>query len=184
MANLDLRRAGKGLFGPLLWAVIAAALFGFLWTRAGPPPVIAEQMRAAGPDGATAYFRSPEAAVAQINQLLAERNWMRLARYYDFTGSAVTPREITSGSYFLGEVAVPPEPAGPRPFPQGYRFLYAEASELPGIVRVVVTARAVGEAAEAGTDETSFLMARSPEGYRIVPVRPATSAGTPGDVVP
>jgi hypothetical protein len=125
--------------------------------------VALREIRAAGPDGVTAYFAAPEGAVAEINRLLSAHAWTQLARYYDFTGSALAPAQVTTGAYFAGGQELAPEARKPRLFPAGWRFLYSETTSNEGIVRVTVAPPDVGEATQ------SFLMRRFPEGYRIIP---------------
>jgi len=139
MSSFRVSPPPKSIFGTIIWIFAGLCLFAWLYSRSAPHGEIARELEAAGPDGVTAFFTSPEAAVMKANQMIAKKNWTHLARYYDFTYSSATPSQITSGAYFDGSLAVPPERAIPRPFPSGYRFLYSEPTELPGIIRVVVT---------------------------------------------
>ena len=169
MSSFRLSPPPKSLFGTIIWIFVGLSLFAWLYSESSPRGEIEHELRAAGPGGVTAFFASPEAAVIKSNEMLAKLSWTRLARYYDFTYSSVTRAQISSGAYFDGSLAVPPEGAINRPFPAGYHYLYAEPTELVGIIRVVVSdppsgARNPGQAPEAG-----FFMRAEPEGYRIIP---------------
>ena len=166
MANLRLTQPNQGTFGVVIWLVTGAVLFGVLYMMSAPRGAALRELQAAGPDGVTAFFASPESAVREINALHAEHAWARLARYYDFTGSTVAKEYRISGAYFAGGLpASAGDDASERPFPPGWRFLYAEPSPAEGVVRVVVAPP--GEASPEASK--SFLMRRFPEGYRIVP---------------
>jgi hypothetical protein len=160
---MRLSQPSQGHLGALIWLLIASVLFGVLYASSAPRGTALREMRAAGPDGVTAFFAAPEAAVGEINRFLEAHAWTQLARYYDFTGSAVLPAQVTTGAYFAGGQPLAPEARKPRPFPAGWRFLYSDATSSEGIVRVTVAPPSVGEATQ------SFLMRRFPEGYRIVP---------------
>ena len=169
MSNLRLSPPAKNLFGPLFWLFVGLGVFGWLYIESAPTGEVARNIAAAGPDGVTAYFASPEAAVLKINDLLAARDWMHLARYYDFTHSSVLPADVVSGTYFAGGLAVPPEPAIERPFPPGYRFLYSELTELEGISRVVVVGAPTNRNDPSTAAQASFFLRADPEGFRIIP---------------
>ena len=101
--------------------------------------------------------------LTEINRLLTAHAWTQLARYYDFTASALAPGELTTGAYFAGGQPLGPEARKPRPFPAGWRFLYSETTANENVVRVTVAPPNVGEATQ------SFLMRRFLEGHRIIP---------------
>lgn len=168
MSNLRLTQPNQGYFGVVIWLVTGAVLFGVLYMMSAPRGAALRELSAAGPDGVTAFFASPEAAVREINVLLETHAWARLGRYYDFTGSTVPEELRKSGAYFAGGLpAAPGEPAPARPFPAGWRFLYAEPAAAEDVVRVVVAPPGIGQPASEATK--SFLMRRFPEGYRIIP---------------
>ena len=168
MSHLRLSRPAKSPLGPLFWLFIGACIFGWFYFKSAPSGDIARSIAAAGPDGVTAYFSSPEEAVVKINELLAARDWRRLARYYDFSMSSVPTRQVISGAYFTGGLAVPPEGAVDRPFPPGSSFLFSEPTELPMILRIVVAGPSTGAGA-GGAPQASFFLQASPDGYRIIP---------------
>jgi hypothetical protein len=167
VAQLRFSEPTNNLFGPIIWGVIGLVAFGFLYTASAPKGQALHDMRAAGPDGVTAYFRSPETAIIKINRLVAAHDWIHLARYYDFSLSTISPEQLLSGAYFDGTLAAGNEGARPRPFPPGWRLLYAEPTEIEGITRVTVAPP--GPQAPAPTVTQSFLLKRLPEGYRILP---------------
>jgi hypothetical protein len=148
---------------------VGLCLFSWLYSKSSPHGEIAHELAAAGPDGVTAFFASPEVAVTKSNQMIANKSWSRLARYYDFTYSSVTPSQVTSGTYFDGSLAVPPEQAIDRPFPPGYRYLYSEPTELAGIIRVVVSGAPSNSREPSEGPQASFFLRSEPDGYRIIP---------------
>lgn len=169
MSSFRVTPPPRSLFGTIIWIFAGLCLFAWLYAKSAPHGEIAHELKAAGPDGVTAFFTSPEAAVIKSNQMIAKRSWVQLARYYDFTYSSVTRNQISSGAYFGGGLAVPPEGAMPRPFPQGYHFLYTEPTALAGIVRVVVSGAPQRSRQPADGPQASFFMHAEPQGYRIIP---------------
>jgi hypothetical protein len=174
---LRLSQPSEGHLGAIIWLLIALVLFGVLYASSAPRGAALREMRAAGPDGVTAFFAAPEGAVAEINRLLDAHAWTKLARYYDFTGSAVAAQQVITGAYFAGGQPIAPETPKARPFPAGWRFLYSESTASEDIVRVTVAPPGAarpsnGMAApppSVGEATQSFLMRRFPEGYRIIP---------------
>jgi hypothetical protein len=183
LSNLRLSPPARSLFGPLFWLFVGLCIFGWLCLKSGPTGEAARAIAAAGPDGVTAYFVSPESAVPRINDLLAARAWTQLARYYDFTHSSVRLAEIVSGVYFAGGLAVAPESAIERPFPPGYRFFSSEPTELDGILRVIVVGAPPKREDASTAPQASFFLRADPEGYRIIPAdaagRMKAAASTP-----
>jgi hypothetical protein len=168
LSNFRLSQPAKGL-GPAFWLFVALCLFGVFYAASRPSGEVARQIAAAGPGGVTAYFSSPQAAVMRINQLLVAHDWVRLAHYYDFTLSSVLPGQATSGEYFIGHLAVPPEGAIERPFPAGYHFVDSQPTELPLIFRIVVAGVPPKSSDPASAPQASFFLRASPDGYRIIP---------------
>jgi len=159
----------KSLFSTIIWAFVILCVFVWLYAKSAPHGEIADELHAAGPDGVTAFFASPETAVTRCNQMLSDHDWTHLARYYDFTYSTVLSNQVTSGAYFNGTLAVAPEGAIERPFPPGYHYLYTEPTELSGIIRVVVSGAPGKARPTASAPEASFFMRAEPQGYRIIP---------------
>ena len=174
MSSFRISPPPKSLFGTIIWILVGLCLFWWLYSKSAPHGEIAHELAAAGPDGVTAFFASPEVAVTKSNQLIARKSWSQLASYYDFTYSSVTPSQVTSGAYFDGSLAVPPESAIPRPFPPGYRYLYSEAIELAGIIRVVVSGAPPDSREPGEGPRASFFLRSEPEGYRIIPADAAS----------
>ena len=169
MSSFRVSPPPKSLFGTIIWIFAGLCLFAWLYSKSAPHGEIAHELAAAGPDGVTAFFASPEEAVVKSNKMIAKKTWTQLARYYDFTYSSATPSQITSGTYFDGSLAVPPEQAIPRPFPSGYRFLYSEPTDLSGVIRVVVSGAPENSRDPNQGPQASFFMRSEPEGYRIIP---------------
>ena len=169
MSSFRLSPPPKSLFGTIIWIFVGVCVFAWLYTKSTPHGEITHELSAAGPDGVTAFFASPEAAVIKSSKMIANKSWSRLARYYDFTYSSVTPSQATSGAYFDGSLPVPPEQAIDRPFPPGYHYLYSEPTELPGIVRVVVSGAPANARDPNEGPQASFFLRAEPNGYRIIP---------------
>ena len=152
----------KSLFGPAFWLVLGAGLFVVFWFQTGPSEDIQTQMSAAGPGGVTAYFATPETATARTAVLLAERDWPRLAAYYDLRGSSVTQTDLVSGRYFTAGGAR-------RPFPAGFRLLRSDRIGPSVYFRAVLGGnfRTPGDYTSGQTLNVYFI--HSPEGYRFVP---------------
>ncbi|MFO1186983.1 MAG: hypothetical protein U1E87_05755 [Alphaproteobacteria bacterium] len=167
MSNLRLTQPNQGTFGIVIWLVTGAVLFGVLYMMSAPRGAALRELSAAGPDGVTAFFASPEAAVRETNELLETHAWERLGRYYDFTGSIVPEAQRKSGAYFAGGLPALDGEAAARPFPVGWRFLYSEPAPAEDVVRVVVAP--AGTLAPKPEETKSFLMRRFPEGYRLIP---------------
>ena len=169
MSSFRISPPPKSLFGTIIWIFAGLCLFAWLYSKSAPRGEIQHELAAAGPDGVTAFFSSPEAAVAKVNQMIAKKNWTQLGRYYDFSYSSVRAEQVTTGAYFDGSLPVPPEQAIARPFPQGYRYLYSEPTELNGVVRVVVSGAPMNARDPNQGPQASFFMRSEPEGYRIIP---------------
>lgn len=174
MSSFRLSPPPKSLFGSIIWIFVGLCLFAWLYTKSSPHGEIAHELAAEGPDGVTAFFASPEAAVIKSNEMIEKKRWSRLARYYDFAHSSVTAKQAMSGAYFDGELAVPPETAVERPFPPGYHYLYSEPTELAGIIRVVVSGAPTDARDPGQGPQASFFMRASPDGYRIIPADAAS----------
>ena len=71
------------------------------------------------------YFQSPESAVEQTAVMLKEKNWARLADYYDLSDSPVDRSTLISGEFFYtDEEPASAHPAGfwhyKHPFPPAF----------------------------------------------------------------
>ena len=168
MANYRLAKP-RTLFGWVFWLALGVGIFTWLYFQSGPSPEVARQISAAGPDRVTAFFQSPEASVSRINELIASRNWTRLARYYDFSMSHIPRGDVVSGAYFIGGDPALPEGAMPKPFPSGYRFVYSEPTDLDDIYQVVVEGSPPDPTRPGNAPRMSFFLRAEPDGYRVLP---------------
>jgi len=107
--------------------------------------------------------------------MLRKEEWERLASYYRLEGSTINRSELVSGDYFIRRDR--PEVAHPggfwryrHPFPPGFEFGWIEpVSGADNIIKVNVTIEIDqgGGMIQRGID--SFLLHKSPHGYKIVP---------------
>jgi hypothetical protein len=167
LSKLRLSHRPRSLFGTAVWLILGVVLFAWLYSISGPPKDVALQMAAAGPNGATSYFASPETAVREINAMLGAHEWRRLALYYDLSDSDVTERDLLNGTYFAGTTPGGGGKAMPHPFPAGYVFVSSLPTEL-NLMRRIIVAKSLNGTADPSA-QTSFFMRRSPDGYRIIP---------------
>ncbi len=117
--------------------------------------------------GPLSYFKTPQSAVLTTSRLLTEGDWKKLSRFYDQQDSAVDFGTLLDGSYFRIESE---DRSMIRPFAPEYGYLKTLATEFEDVYEVVVQ-----EAAANGAPGLSgaFYLKRYPEGYRILPNRPA-----------
>lgn len=123
------------------------------------------------------YFATPQAAIETATPLLQAKNWARLARYYDLSGSAVAREELANGSFFYSDrVEGLQHPAGlsryKHPFAPGFRFLRTEAGPQPGTWKVIAQIeidQGAGLPPQRGL--SAFLLRQSEHGYRFLPTK-------------
>ncbi len=178
MAELRFQRSAPSVFGGLIWLLIGMVLFALLYLGSMPRGEALRALRTAGPDGVTAFFPSPEAAVIRINRMLDAHEWTKLARYYDFSQSVVTRRPGDVRRLFRRRPSRSrPRDRGRGRFRPGGIISTRSRPAAEGVVRIVVAAPGVVDPAPEETQ--SFVMERSAEGYRIVPPDAATHAAGP-----
>lgn len=129
---------------------------------------------AAGPDDGPLYFTDPQSAVRQITVLLKEKDWPRLARYYDLADSPVRRADLESGEFFYTEKR--PEFAHPagfwrykHPFAPGFEFQATRELETPGVVEVTVEVEIDQGGGMIQRGVQHFLMRKSSRGYQVMP---------------
>ncbi len=123
----------------------------------------------------SAFFESPKSAVDQIREMLRAKDWPRLTRYYDLTGTDIDPTDLNSGAFFWREDR--PEIAHPggfwrykHPFPPSFRYQMAEPETDAGIVTVhlmIEIDQGAGSPTQAGFQ--TFRLRRSDNGYQVLP---------------
>ena len=117
-------------------------------------------------DGTHRYFKTPHAAAVVAGELVRTQSWGKLAEYYDFSGTDLSPQDLAESVYFL----IPQGLGGHTPpFETGYQFREILGTEFPDVFEVVV-----GHTDESGVDHMQFFyMRRYPEGYRLLLERPS-----------
>jgi hypothetical protein len=132
-----------------------------------------------------ASFPDPRAAVEQIGRMLRDRAWLKLAMYYDLSGTEVDLAKLISGAFFLhaealrvGHPAVDnriKEPFSPQ-------FSYHSHRGTAGDEIVVIVSFSVDEGmgmVREGLD--AFPMRKTENGYRLIP---KSKSGPETDSVP
>lgn len=156
---------------PTAWAAIGLAML---------LPSCATE-RAPSTEPGPLYFASPGKAVADVNLLLAKRDWATLARGYDVSLTHTDPAELTSGRYFVDETASATE--GPtavarhrQPFAPGSRFTGAtptgDPAELPCIwaVNVLLEIDEGGGLKQRRLDTVNMI--QTSRGFQLLPLAP------------
>lgn len=120
------------------------------------------------------YFESPESAVEQIAVMLKEKNWARLADYYDLSDSPVERSTLISGEFFYtDEEPAGAHPAGfwryKHPFPPAFKFHSTRDLEEPGVIEVTVHVEIDQGGGMIQRGMQTFLMRKTKNGYRIMP---------------
>ena len=123
----------------------------------------------------TEYFTSPPSAVEQITVMLEEKDWPRLAGYYDLSDTSIDRAAMVSGEFFYTDEQ--PEAAHPagfwhykHPFPPEFKFFSSrELDKLPGIVEVVVMVEIDQGDGMTQVGLQKFRMRKSKNGYQLLP---------------
>ncbi len=120
------------------------------------------------------YFPTPQAAVEQISVMLREKDWPRLARYYDLTDTRVDRATLLSGEFFYTDEK--PEVAHPagfwhykHPFAPGFKFASVRELDEPGIIEVTVEVEIDQGGGMIQRGIQTFLMRKSDNGYQVMP---------------
>lgn len=127
------------------------------------------QDESAGAIGPLSYFKTPQSAIQTASELLREKDWQRLSQFYDLRDSSLDHRSLLDGSYFRINS---PDRASVRPFAPEYEFLGIFETEFDDVYEVVVRLPSSGVATPDG--QKFLYLKRYPEGYRILPDRPAS----------
>lgn len=129
----------------------------------------------AGAIGPLSYFKTPQTAVLTTSRLLEERDWKKLAQFYDQRDSSIDYQTLADGSYFRIDSKTR---SLIRPFPPEYRYLEILGTEFEDVYEIVVGKT---EADDQHDALQFFYLKRYPEGYRILANRPSQpDPGSPG----
>ncbi len=120
------------------------------------------------------YFADPASAVGEIAVMLRERNWARLAEYYDLSESPISRATLVSGDFFYtDERPASAHPGGfwhyKHPFAPGFTYRGCRELETPGVIEVVVGVDIDQGGGLVQRGMQAFLMRRTARGYQIMP---------------
>ena len=146
-------------------ALLALTVLSFL--PGFNPGMVDYEDESAGAIGPLSYFKTPQTAVLTTSRLLEERDWKKLAQFYDQKDSSVDYQTLLDGSYFRIDSK---NRSLIRPFPPGYHYLKILGTEFEDVYEIVVVEAADKEQHEA---PGFFYLKRYPEGYRILTDRPS-----------
>ena len=175
-----------------LMIVLSIALFGTLLViylfrgfSADDPGAVYRPYVAPVPQ---AYFKTPETAVKRINRLIDEKDWPRLARFYDLSGSDVDVSDLQNGSFFYDETpGFYDETRGGHasgidrylhPFAPGASLLEVRMSAIADVFEVDVEFEVDQGDGPAQSLIQTFYLVRNPEGYRLLPRAPEPEGGS------
>lgn len=120
------------------------------------------------------YFESPQQAVPAITKMLEAKDWPRLAKHYDLSGSNIDRAMLDSGEFFYTDKR--PDVAHPagfwrykHPFAPPFRYHGVEPTGDPNVTRVnvMVEIDQGGGLVQRGLDH--FLMRKSAKGWQVLP---------------
>ena len=125
----------------------------------------------------TAFFTTPKDAVGEITVMLRAKDWPRLARYYDLTGTAIERKGLVSGEFFYRDRRpAAGHPAGfwryKHPFAPGFTFHHQEQTAVPNVVEVVLTVEIDQGGGMVQRGLSRFRMVRHPRGWQVLPPPP------------
>lgn len=125
-------------------------------------------------DGGARYFSGVEAAVEEISVMLREKDWPRLAAYYDLAGTPIDRATLLSGEFFYTDEEPPAaHPAGfwhyKHPFPLGFKYASLRDLEEPGVIEVTVEVEIDQGGGMIQRGRQAFLMRKTDKGYQVLP---------------
>ena len=118
------------------------------------------------------YFDNPKEAVIVTTELLEKRNWSRLARYYDLSGTNIKRNELESGEYFFQSKKQEVNHPGilsryKRPFAPGFK--YDGEYILNGNTTVVRVRILINQGTMLQEGVQAFGLKKSKAGFQIIP---------------
>lgn len=120
------------------------------------------------------HFASPAIAVEQISVMLENKNWPKLAKYYDLTDATIDLADLTSGDFFYTEERpVAAHPAGfwkyKHPFAPPFKFKSTRDLEEPGVIEVTVGVEIDQGGGLIQRGMQTFLLRKTEKGYQVMP---------------
>lgn len=120
------------------------------------------------------YFASPESAVEEISVMLRNKDWVKLAMYYDLSDSKIDRATLISGQFFYTDER--PESAHPagfwhykHPFPPAFKYLSASDVTQVGVKQVTVQVEIDQGGGMIQRGKQTFFMSRTGKGFQILP---------------
>ena len=120
------------------------------------------------------YFASPESAVEEISVMLRNKDWAKLAMYYDLSDSQIDRATLISGEFFYTDKR--PQSAHPagfwhykHPFPPSYKYLSSNDVAQVGIKQVTVHVEIDQGGGMIQRGEQTFFMSWTGKGFQILP---------------
>ena len=120
------------------------------------------------------YFANPESAVEEISVMLRNKDWGKLAMYYDLGDSQIDRATLISGEFFYTDER--PESAHPagfwhykHPFPPAFKYLSSNDVAQVGVKQVTVHVEIDQGGGMIQRGEQIFFMSWTGKGFQILP---------------
>lgn len=127
-----------------------------------------------GPGDKPMYFTNPESAVEEISVMLTNKDWPKLAMYYDLSDSEIDRETLISGEFFYTDER--PESAHPagfwhykHPFPPAFKYLSSNDVAQVGVKQVTVHIEIDQGGGMIQRGEQTFFMTSTGKGYQVLP---------------
>ncbi len=163
----------------ILLVLIFAALAAYWQLREVPPRIVVasspELVMPVTLDDGTGplYFKTPEAIVEEAAALIDKKDWRKLARYYDLSGSRVTRSTLDSGVFFMLRPSSQPPPLGALgerdPFIPGFKFLNTEPTKEADVTQVNLEMEIDQGGGPKQKVRSHFLTKKAKEGWQLLP---------------
>ena len=162
--------------------ILALSAAGLIWYQTAMGD---DRQTTADPADGALFFASPRQAVDAIGNMLSERDWASLARYYDLDGADIDRKTLISGEFFVRTER--PEVSHPggfwrykHPFAPGFEYSFDSGADQDGIVTVRVSIRIdQGSDSPAQQGWREFEMRRSERGLQVLPQTRERAPGPP-----
>lgn len=124
--------------------------------------------------GGGKYFKSPGSAVEQIAVMLDEKDWAKLAGFYDLSDSPIERSTLISGEFFYtDEKSASAHPAGfwhyKHPFAPAFKFQSTRDLDEPGVIEVTVQVEIDQGGGMIQRGMQTFRMRKTENGYQVMP---------------
>lgn len=120
------------------------------------------------------YFTDPASAVEEISVMLRNKDWAKLATYYDLSGSQIDRATLISGEFFYTDER--PESAHPagfwrykHPFPPAFKYLSSSDVAQVGVKQVTVYVEIDQGGGMIQRGEQTFFMSWTGKGFQVLP---------------